>query len=110
MVQFAVESEDHVVNAIELLAERMQCLMPGYSPEVYSHSKRMGMYAQLIATQLADTYQFSDEVVEQIGMFTRYHALSDIKLPADIVCNRRCVNAEQEALLTEHIEQCGISR
>ncbi|MEH0696531.1 HD-GYP domain-containing protein [Vibrio owensii] len=106
MVQFAVESEDHVVNAIELLAERMQCLMPGYSPEVYSHSKRMGMYAQLIATQLADTYQFSDEVVEQIGMFTRYHALSDIKLPADIVCNRRCVNAEQEALLTEHIEQC----
>ncbi|MEF1341868.1 c-di-GMP phosphodiesterase, partial [Vibrio rotiferianus] len=93
MVQFAVESEDHVVNAIEILAERMQCLMPGYSPEVYSHTKRIGMYAQLIATELADSYQLSDEVVEQIGMFTRYHALSDIKLPADVVCNRRCVNA-----------------
>lgn len=106
MVQFAVESEDHVVNAIELLAEKVQNLLPSYSPEVYSHSKRMGMYAQLIAARLADRHHFSDEMVEQIGMFARYHALSNIKLPTDLICNRRCKNAEQEALLSEHIEQC----
>ncbi|MCV5755577.1 hypothetical protein OFN51_42925, partial [Escherichia coli] len=40
MVQFAVESEDHVVHAIETLADRMQGMMPSYSPEYYAHTKR----------------------------------------------------------------------
>ncbi|KIP73274.1 c-di-GMP phosphodiesterase [Vibrio harveyi] len=106
MVQFAVESEDHVVNAIDILAERMHCLMSGYSPEVFSHSKRMGLYSQVIATHIADRYQLCDEVVEQIGMFARYHSLSETALPADIVCRRHHLSREQESRLQEHIEQC----
>ncbi|MGR5131628.1 HD-GYP domain-containing protein [Vibrio alfacsensis] len=106
MIQFAVGSEDHVVNSIELMAERMQCLMPGYSREVYSHSKRVGMYSQLIATYLADVHEFSDEMVEQISVFARYHNLSDISLPAEIDHDRCHFSDEQEALLLEHIDQC----
>ena len=59
MIRFAVESETQVVNAIETLANRMQCMMPGYSPEYYAHTKRMKYYSQIIATQLADRYSLN---------------------------------------------------
>ncbi|EGR4673700.1 c-di-GMP phosphodiesterase [Vibrio parahaemolyticus] len=106
MVQFAVESEDHVVHAIETLADRMQGMMPSYSPEYYAHTKRMKYYSQLIATQLADHHHFNDETVEHIGTFAQFHALSDIQLPIEIACSRTRYTREQEAILLQHIEQC----
>ncbi|MFH4561181.1 HD-GYP domain-containing protein [Vibrio diabolicus] len=106
MIQFAVESEDHVVSAIETLANRMQCMMPGYSPESYAHTKRMKYYSQVIATQLADRYHLNDEMVEDIGIFAQFHALSDIQLPVEIASRRTNYTQEQEAILIQHIERC----
>ncbi|MDF2154643.1 HD domain-containing phosphohydrolase [Vibrio sp. CAU 1672] len=106
MVQYAIESELNVVQAIEFLAGRIQCHLPGYTPQVYSHTRRITLYARLIAKELAQRYQFSDEVVEQIGLFAQYHALSDISLHPDIVCRRKGLNNEQEAILKSHMDEC----
>ncbi|NMU47126.1 c-di-GMP phosphodiesterase, partial [Vibrio parahaemolyticus] len=103
---FAVESETQVVNAIETLANRMQGVMPGYSPEYYAHTKRMKYYSQIIATQLADRYHLNDEMVEDIGIFAQFHALGDSQLPVEIASRRTNYSQEQEAILIQHIERC----
>ncbi|MEI8598029.1 hypothetical protein P4S64_12055 [Vibrio sp. M60_M31a] len=60
MVEFAVESEDHVVNEIERLSERKLCSMPGYCPECYAHTKRMRLYAHfLLGVHLAERHKLT---------------------------------------------------
>ncbi len=106
MVEFAVESEDHVVQEIERQLDRKHCMMPGYCPECYTHAKRMRLYAQLIAAGVAERHHLTDEIVEQIGIFAQFHAVSDTRLPIDIACRRTHFNKEQEEILILHIEQC----
>lgn len=106
MVEFAVESEDHVVNEIERLSERKLCSMPGYCPECYAHTKRMRLYAHLLGVHLAERHKLTDEMVEQIGIFAQFHAVSGIQLPIDIACHRSHFSKEQESIIIQHIEQC----
>ncbi len=106
MVEFAVESEDHVVQEIERLANRTQCLMPGYCPECYAHAKRMRLYAHLLGANLAKRHNLTDEIVEQIGIFAQFHAVSDVPLPIDIACRRTHYSKDQEAMIIQHIDQC----
>ncbi|MGY0616013.1 HD-GYP domain-containing protein [Vibrio sp. FJH11] len=106
MVEFAVESEDHVVQEIERFADRKQCMMPGYCPECYAHSRRMRLYAYLIGSRVAEHHHLTDEIVEQIGIFAQFHAVSDRRLPPDIACGRNHFSADQKAILISHIEQC----
>lgn len=106
MVEFAVESEDHVVHEIERQLDRKHSMMAGYCPECYAHAKRMRLYAQLIAAKIAERHQLTDEIVEQIGIFAQFHAVSDARLPIDIACYRTHFSKEQEEVLVQHIEQC----
>ncbi len=106
MVEFAVESEDHVVHEIERQLDRKHCMMPGYCPECYAHAKRMRLYAQLIAAKVGEHHHLTDEIVEQIGIFAQFHAVSDIRIPIDIACRRTDFNREQEGIIIQHIEQC----
>ncbi len=106
MVEFAVESEDHVVHEIERQLDRKHCMMPDYCPECYAHAKRMRLYAHLIAAKVAGHHYLTDETVEQIGIFAQFHAVSDVRIPIDIACRRTHFNKEQEAIIISPIEQC----
>jgi HD-GYP domain-containing protein (c-di-GMP phosphodiesterase class II) len=54
-------------------------------PETGSHIDRMSRYARLIATQLADKYNLSDEYIEKITMFSPLHDIGKVGIPDSIL-------------------------
>ncbi len=54
-------------------------------PETGAHLDRMSNYARLIAKEIAGKYQFSDELVEHIFLFSPLHDIGKIGIPDSIL-------------------------
>ncbi len=69
--------------------------------ETGGHIERTAHYARLIAKELAEQYQFSDEVIEHIFMFSPLHDIGKIAIP-DAILHKpgKLDEAEREIMKT----------
>lgn len=63
--------------------------------ETGSHIDRVAAYAQLIARELADKYQLSDEYIEHIFLFAPLHDIGKIGIPDRILLKEGKLNDEE---------------
>lgn len=70
--------------------------------ETGSHLDRMSRYARLIAENLAEKYQFTDEYIEQIFMFSPLHDLGKIAIPDNILLKPGKLDAEEFQIMQTH--------
>ncbi|EGU31979.1 hypothetical protein VII00023_07984 [Vibrio ichthyoenteri ATCC 700023] len=105
LVQFTVESQCQVVEAIVKLAERVKTGAQLYGRDQYYHGRRMRLYTRLIAEQLAEQHQLDDEQVDAISLFAQFHDIGKTQV-ADAALRNRDPFSSYDALTAQtHMDQ-----
>ncbi|WP_455222436.1 HD-GYP domain-containing protein [Kaarinaea lacus] len=73
--------------------------------ETGSHIDRVAAYAQLIARDLADKYQLSDEYIEHIFLFAPLHDIGKIGIPDRILLKEGKLNSEEFKHMQLHAQK-----
>jgi HD-GYP domain-containing protein (c-di-GMP phosphodiesterase class II) len=73
--------------------------------ETGSHIDRVAAYAQLIARDLADQYDLTDEYIEHIFLFAPLHDIGKIGIPDRILLKEGRLNEEEFRQMKTHTQQ-----
>jgi HD-GYP domain-containing protein (c-di-GMP phosphodiesterase class II) len=69
------------------------------------HLNRMAQFSRLIAKAIAEQYQFSDETIEHIYLFSPLHDIGKIGIPDRILLKQGRLDAEEYNLMKEHVNK-----
>ena len=70
--------------------------------ETGSHLDRMSRYARLIARQLAEQYELSDEYIENLFVFSPLHDIGKIGIPDNVLLKPGELDGEERELMKTH--------
>jgi HD-GYP domain-containing protein (c-di-GMP phosphodiesterase class II) len=70
--------------------------------ETGSHLDRMSRYSRLIAEELAPRYDFSDEYVERIFLFSPLHDIGKIAIPDEILLKPGQLDEQEYEIMKSH--------
>ena len=68
------------------------------------HRERMWRFTQVIAKEVAAQYQLSDEEIENITQFSRYHDIGKISVPYSTLTSSDTLTVAQRREIDQHIE------
>jgi HD-GYP domain-containing protein (c-di-GMP phosphodiesterase class II) len=71
-------------------------------PETGSHLDRMSRYSRLIATVLADKYNFDDAYIEHLFMFSPLHDIGKISMPDSILLKPGKLDDDEKTIMKTH--------
>lgn len=71
-------------------------------PETGSHLDRMSRYSRLIAMELAEKYQLSDEYIEHLFMFSPLHDIGKIGIPDNILLKPDTLDEDERSIMNSH--------
>ena len=75
-----------------------------HDSDAAGHLERMARYARLIARQLADRHDLSDEFVEQVFLFAPLHDIGKLGIPDGILRKPQSLNGQERAVMATHVE------
>lgn len=104
MLQTAVLAEFELVSALLNKAHAVVARSPIYQRESSAHKQRMAAYCELIATGLAERYDFDDEWIEHLSLFSQFHDIGKVMLPPELLCKQERLTREEVVQLQSHIE------
>lgn len=70
--------------------------------ETGSHLDRMARYSRLIAQQLAESQQFSDEYVEHIFLFAPLHDIGKVAIPDKVLLKPGKLDKDEFSIMKQH--------
>jgi len=73
--------------------------------ETGSHLDRMAHYAELIATKIADKYEFDDEFIEKLFLFAPLHDIGKVGTPDRVLLKPGRLDETELALMRQHTLQ-----
>jgi HD-GYP domain-containing protein (c-di-GMP phosphodiesterase class II) len=73
--------------------------------ETGAHLDRMSRYAQLIARELAESYELDDDFIEHILMFAPIHDIGKIGIPDHILLKPGKLTAEEWNIMKTHADK-----
>jgi len=73
--------------------------------ETGSHLDRMAHYARLIAIGIADQYDFDDEFIEQLFLFSPLHDIGKIGTPDRVLLKPSSLDDAERAVMQQHTVQ-----
>jgi len=120
MLEATIFSEYQLVHRLVDKANKLIARSPVYQRESISHKQRVSSYTNIIALELADRYDFDDEFVEHLTLFSQYHDLGKVKISPELLCKQQALTTEEitklrghilygEELVEEFIEECDAS-
>ena len=71
-------------------------------PETGNHLDRMSRYSRLIASNLADKYQFDDDYIEHIFMYSPLHDIGKVVIPDNILLKPGPLTPEEMDTMKTH--------
>ncbi len=99
MISLMVMNELSSAYALTAALKTTGDIVQQRDPETGSHIDRMSRYARLIAIQLADSYNLSDEYIEKISMFSPLHDIGKVGIPDSILLKEdRLTESEFETM------------
>jgi len=105
MITLTIFSEISAVYALLATAKAAKAYATLRDFETGMHLSRMAQFARLIAKSLADKYQFSDETIEHICLFTPLHDLGKIGIPDSILLKRGKLSDDEYAIMKGHVNK-----
>ncbi|WP_406734323.1 HD domain-containing phosphohydrolase [Vibrio scophthalmi] len=105
MVQFTVESQCQVVEAIVKLAERVKTGAQLYGQDEYYHGRRMRLYTHIVAEALAERHQLDDEQVDAISLFAQFHDIGKTQVAESTPCNSDPLSSSVTLMAQNYIDQ-----
>lgn len=73
--------------------------------ETAAHLSRMSHYSRLIAMELTDLYQISEEEVEYIHQFSPLHDIGKVAIPDNILLKRGNLTEDEYRVMRSHVEK-----
>ena len=71
-------------------------------PETGSHLDRMSRFSRLIASKLADKYEFNDDYIEHIFMYSPLHDIGKVVIPDSILLKPGRLTPEEMETMKTH--------
>jgi HD-GYP domain-containing protein (c-di-GMP phosphodiesterase class II) len=73
--------------------------------ETGAHLDRMALYAQLIARELADEFDFDDEYIEHVFLFAPLHDIGKIGVPDSILLKPGKLSPDEYSQMKQHVDK-----
>jgi HD-GYP domain-containing protein (c-di-GMP phosphodiesterase class II) len=102
MISLMVMNELSVAYTLKGALKTSQEIVKYKDPGTGSHIDRMAGYAKLIATELADCYQLSDEYIEKVFLFSPLHDIGKVGIPDSILLKKGSLTEEEYDLMKTH--------
>lgn len=102
IISLMVVKELSVVNVLNAAIKTTSHITHLRDPETGSHLDRMSRFSRLIASQLADKYQFSDDYIEHIFMYSPLHDIGKVVIPDSILLKPGPLSVEEMETMKTH--------
>lgn len=102
MISLMVMNELIVAYTLKGALETSKGMLKHKDPETGSHIDRMARYSKLIATELAERYQLSDEYIEKIFLFSPLHDIGKVGIPDKILLKKGSLTDDEYELMKTH--------
>jgi HD-GYP domain-containing protein (c-di-GMP phosphodiesterase class II) len=86
-----------IQSALQMTHER--------DPETGAHLGRMAAYSRLIATELAEAFDFDDMFIENLTLFAPLHDLGKISIPDSILLKPGRLNEHEYEIMKTHAQR-----
>lgn len=102
IISLMVIKEISVINVLAAAIKTTGHITHLRDPETGSHLDRMSRYSRLIASKLADKYQFDDDYIEHIFMFSPLHDIGKVVIPDNILLKPGPLTPEEMEIMKTH--------
>jgi len=102
LIAFMLYSEQGKIKTLAATVRSAREISHHRDPETGSHLERMAHYSQLIASQLADKYGFSDRFIEHIFLFSPLHDIGKITIPDNILLKPGKLSSQEYEVMRTH--------
>lgn len=108
LIQMAVASELMVIDSLLATTAAARDFADLRDFETGKHLDRMAQFSRLIAREIAEQLDLSDEFVEQLYLFAPLHDIGKIGIPDQILLKPGRLTPEERAVVQEHVAK-GVS-
>lgn len=105
MITLTIFSEISAVYALLATAKAAKEYAHLRDFETGAHLNRMAQFARLIAKDISGKYQFSDETIEHIYLFTPLHDIGKIGIPDSILLKPGRLTDDEYELMKGHVNK-----
>jgi len=105
LISLMVYSERNSIGVLSATVKSAVDMTHERDPETGSHLQRMAHYAQLIACQLAQRYDFDDQFVEHVFLFSPLHDLGKISIPDRILFKPGSLSEQEFEIMKTHAQR-----
>ncbi len=104
MIKFCIMSEHEIVHRI---AEAAKAIVNGTNlalKDSLAHKERVAFYTKLIASHIANEYQFDDETVEHLTLFAQFHDIGKVRLPEHLICKHSSLDGDERLQIRCYVQ------
>lgn len=102
LLSVTVVAELKQMRTLEAAIHTARDLTHHRDAETGGHLDRMSRYARLIAQELSEKYNLSDEYIEQIFLFSPLHDIGKIAIPDNILLKRGRLDEDEFDIMKSH--------
>ena len=102
IISLMVIKELTVVNVLNAAIKTTGQITHLRDPETGSHLDRMSRFSRLIASKLAEKYQFDDDYIEHIFMYSPLHDIGKVVIPDSILLKPGTLSADEMEIMKTH--------
>lgn len=103
LIQMAVASELMVIDSLLATTAAARDFADLRDFETGKHLDRMAQFSRLIAREIAEQLDLSDEFVEQLYLFAPLHDIGKIGIPDQILLKPGRLTPEERTVVQEHV-------
>ncbi|MBF8999315.1 MULTISPECIES: HD domain-containing phosphohydrolase [Vibrio] len=100
----SIISEYELVHALLDSTRNHHLSSPRHWSAGAAHRERIWRMTQIIARDVANAFELSDEDIENITQFSRYHDIGKLSIPYNVLSSTEELTPAQRRLIDEHIE------
>ena len=105
LINMTISNELNLVRSITTSAQVAREFANLRDFETGGHLERMAHYSRLIARDLAESYDLSDEYIEHLYLFAPLHDIGKIGIPDSVLLKPGRLDADERALMETHVQK-----
>ena len=105
LINMTISNELNLVRSITTSAQVAREFANLRDFETGGHLERMAHYSRLIARDLAESHNLSDEYIEHLYLFAPLHDIGKIGIPDSVLLKPGRLDPEERALMETHVQK-----
>jgi len=102
LIAFMLYAEQSKIKTLVATVRSAKEMGHHRDPETGGHLERMAHYSRMIARKLAKTYQFSDDFIQHIFLFSPLHDIGKLTIPDNILLKPDKLSEDEYRIMRKH--------